>query len=96
MFVIGETTGKVINKKLSLPKEYHLKKQGLLGKWLGEDKFYLSDSPKSLDYITGKETRSFQVRIDSEDRIEVPIEYENALVDIKGCISTVELTFHRR
>lgn len=96
MFLIGETTGKVINRKLVLPKEYHLKRQEILGKWKGENKFYLSDSSKSLDFIAGRETKSFQVRIDSEDRIEVPIEYENALVEIKGCISSVELTFHRR
>jgi hypothetical protein len=32
MFVIGEIEGKVINGKLALPKEFHLKKRKLFGK----------------------------------------------------------------
>lgn len=95
MFLIGETKSKVINGKLSLPKEYHLKKREILGKWKGLDVLYLSDAEKSLNFIAGKDSSCFHVRIDNEDRIELPREYENAFVEIKGCISTVEITFHK-
>ena len=93
MFLIGETTATVKNGKVSLPKEYHLKRYTLYGKWRGKDKLYLSDSKKSLNFIAGRDTLSFLVKIDSEDRIEVPKEYEKYKVEIKGCITTVELTF---
>ncbi|HKL98692.1 MAG TPA: hypothetical protein VJZ06_02135 [Mobilitalea sp.] len=96
MFLIGEAKGKVSNGKLELPREYHLKKREILGKWKGEGVLYLSDSEKSLNFIAGRETLCFMARIDSEDRIEMPHEYENASVEIKGCISTVELTFHKQ
>lgn len=95
MFLIGETTNKVINGKLLLPKEYHLKKHDLLGKWLGDDVLYISDSEKSLNYVAGKETICHKIKIDNEDRIEVPREFDNALAEIKGCITTLEITFHR-
>lgn len=93
MFLFGETTGKVVNSKVALPKEYHLKRYTIYGKWKGNNKLYLSDSNKSLDFAAGRDTMSYQVKIDSEDRIEVPKEYEKAKVEIKGRISTVELTF---
>lgn len=95
MFLTGETTAKVVNGKLALPKEYHLKRRDILGKWKGTDTLYLSDSEKSLNFIAGRETLCFQVKIDMEDRIEISNEYENAFVEIKGCISSVELIFHR-
>ena len=95
MFLIGETTGIVCNGKLSLPKEYHLKKRDLLGKWKDANRLYLSDSEKSLNFIAGREGSCFHARIDAEDRLEVSLEYENAFADIKGCISSVELIFHK-
>lgn len=93
MFLIGESTETVKNGKISLPKEYHLKRYTIYGKWKGKDTLYLSDSEKSLNFATGRDTLSFLVKIDSDDRIEVAKEYENNKVDIKGCITTVELTF---
>jgi hypothetical protein len=95
MFVIGETTSKVIKGKLELPKEYHLKRRKILGEWKGEDILYLSDSDKALHFITGRENVCFQVRIDKEDRIEIPREFDNAIVEIKGCISSIEIIFHK-
>lgn len=94
MFLIGETTGNVINGKLTLPKEYHLKRYNIIGKWKGKDRLYLSDSEKSLNFIAGKEPLSFQVKIDTEHRIDLSKEYEGAFVEIKGRISTVEIIFH--
>lgn len=96
MFLIGETTGKVLNGKLALPKEYHLRRYIILGKWKGGNKLYLSDSENALNFIAGRDTLSYQVKIDSEDRIEVPKEYENAKAEIRGCISTVEITFRNQ
>ena len=93
MFLIGETTETVRNGKVSLPREYHLKRYTIYGKWKGNNILYLSDNEKSLNFVAGRDTLSFIIKIDSEDRIEVPKEYENNKVNIKGCISTVELTF---
>lgn len=93
MFLIGETTETVVNGKVSLPKEYHLKRYTIYGKWKGKKKLYLSNSKKALDFIAGRDTLNYQVKIDSEERVEVPKEYEGDKVEIKGCISTVELTF---
>lgn len=96
MFLIGETTKTVVNGKVSLPREYHLKRYTIYGKWKGKKKLYLSDSKKSLDFVAGRDTISHQVKIDSEDRIEVPKEYEGDKVEINGCISTVELIFKNK
>ncbi|MFU0828125.1 MAG: hypothetical protein ACFWTJ_11500 [Lachnoclostridium sp.] len=96
MFLIGETTNKVINGKLSLPKEYHLKKRELLGKWAGENVLYISDSEKSLNFAAGKENASQKIKVDNDDRIEVPRKFENALAEIKGCITSIEITFHKK
>lgn len=93
MFLIGETRETVVNGRVSLPKEYHLKRYTIYGKWKGKKKLYLSNSKKSLDFAAGRDTLSYKVKIDSEDRVEVPKEYEGGKIEIKGCISTVELTF---
>lgn len=96
MFLIGETTSKVVNGKVALPREYHLKRHKIYGKWKGKNKLYLSDSEKALNFAAGRDTVNYHVKIDTEDRIEVPKEYESAKVDIKGCVSTVELTFQNQ
>jgi hypothetical protein len=96
MFLIGEAKGKVINGKLELPKEYHLKRKDLLGKWLGNNKLYLSDSAHSLRFVTGDISPAISVYVDGEDRIGLPTMYENSLVEIKGCVSTVEVTFIKK
>lgn len=96
MFLFGETTEKVINNKLSLPKEYHLRKREILGKWKNDNTLYLSDSDKALNFIAGRDTKSFHVKVDVEDRIDLPKDFDNALVYIKGCISSVELVFHKQ
>lgn len=95
MFVIGETKGKVINGKVALPKEYHLRKKMIVGIWGDDCTLYLSDNDKSLYYMAGKENACFLVNLDGDDRIIIPDKYENYNVDIKGCISTVEIRFHK-
>ncbi len=93
MFLIGETTEKVKNGKVPLPKEYHLKRYTIYGKWKGKNTLFLSDSKKALNFAAGRDTLSYLIKIDSDDRVEVPKEYENCKVDIRGRISTLELTF---
>jgi hypothetical protein len=93
MFLIGEAKGKVLNGKLELPKEYHLKRKDLLGKWLGKNRLYLSDSAHSLRFVTGDISPEISVYVDGDDRIGLPTIYENSLVEIKGCVSTIEVTF---
>ena len=93
MFLIGETEETVKNGKVSLPRQWNLKRHTILGKWKGKNTLYLSDSEKSLNFAAGRYTLSYSVKIDSENRIEVPKEYENFKVKILGCITTVQLTF---
>ena len=54
MFLLGESTETVKNGKISLPKEYHLKRYTIYGKWKGKDTLYLSDSEKSLNFADRK------------------------------------------
>ena len=39
MFLIGETTETVVNGKVSLPREYHLKRYTIYGKWKGKKNY---------------------------------------------------------
>ena len=96
MFVTGEINGCVKNGKLALPKEFHLRKKRVIGKWRDEFTLYLSDNNKSLNFAAGNNNGCFLINLDSDDRIEIPEKYENYNVEIKGCISTVELVFRRR
>ncbi|MHB8127801.1 MAG: hypothetical protein ACYDEX_02195 [Mobilitalea sp.] len=93
MFVFGETKEKVVDGKLALPKEYHLKKRNLVGKWRDEQTLYLSDNEKSLNRIAGKRNESFIVYLDMGEKISIPDKYENFIVEIKGCITAIELVF---
>lgn len=96
MFAIGETTATVANGRVTLPTAYRLKRKRVLGKWKDENTLYLSDSDKSLNYIAGKEPVLFEVEVDADDRINISRSYENSLVKIQGCISTIELVFKQR
>ncbi len=96
MFLIGTTTEKVRNGKVSLPKEYHLRRYTIYGKWKNKNILYLSDSKKALNFAAGQDNLSYKVKIDSEDRAEVPKEFENTKVKIEGSISTVKLTFYNK
>ncbi len=95
MFLFGKTIGKVLNQKLKLPKSYHLKNRRILGKWKSDDQFYLSDSEQSLNYMAGRDKISYYVKVDSQNRIIIPTEYENSTVEITGMISSIELVFHK-
>ncbi|NLZ80580.1 MAG: hypothetical protein GX913_02050 [Clostridiales bacterium] len=92
MFVIGQARGKILNRKLVLPKEYHLKKKNILGIWKDKKTLYLSDSAKSLRFVSGDDTLAFNVYVDSEDRIDLPSIYENSIAEINGCITTIEIS----
>jgi hypothetical protein len=93
MFVIGTSTASVRNGKLVLPPAYHLKRKRILGKWKDKNTLYLSDSSKSLKYAAGSTTQEFEIDVDTEDRISLPVGYESANVEIVGCITTIELKF---
>ncbi|MGB4657590.1 MAG: hypothetical protein WBI07_00235 [Mobilitalea sp.] len=93
MFVIGETKSNVHNGKVAMPKEYRLKKRKVKGKWKDSKTLYLSDSDSSLNYIAGKDGEIFVADVDYDDRLIVPMAFENSTVNIKGCISTIELFF---
>lgn len=93
MFVIGEANEKVSFGKLTLPKEYHLKKKDIMGKWKGEHTLYLSDSARSLRFATGDNSPEFNIHVDGEDRILLPTIYDNYIVKITGCITTIEVSF---
>ncbi|SHJ64921.1 hypothetical protein SAMN02745136_00655 [Anaerocolumna jejuensis DSM 15929] len=93
MFVVGEMKSEVYNGKVTLPKEYQLKKKKIVGKWKDRNTLYLSDSQSALNYTAGKEGTVFDAVIDTNERLRVPPEYEKGRVKIKGCISTVRLLF---
>ncbi|BBF41411.1 hypothetical protein lbkm_0085 [Lachnospiraceae bacterium KM106-2] len=93
MFAIGETKGIVHFSKLELPKEYHLRKKKLTAVWIGKNVLYLSDEPDSLKRKAGKEGLFFDPDIDSLGRIEVPHTLEGKMAYVKGCISTIRITF---
>jgi hypothetical protein len=46
--------------------------------------------------VTGDISPAISVYVDGEDRIGLPTMYENSLVEIKGCVSTVEVTFIKK
>ena len=93
MFVFGETIEKVIYGKVALPKEFHLKDKKLMGKWKNDDTLYISDNDGSLNSAAGKGRARFMICMSFDEKLTVPDKYENHHVLIKGCISTIELTF---
>ena len=95
MFVIGEAKSMVFNGKVAMPKEYHLKKRVIMGKWKNDSTLYISDSKSALNYIAGSAGDIFMVNIDTEDKIQVPGDYDKKEVMIQGCISTIELIFQK-
>lgn len=95
MFAIGQTTATVVNSKLILPAAYRLKRKSVLAKWKDENTLYLSDSDKSLNFTAGRDGELLKINVDSEDKINLPKDYDNSKVKIQGCISTIEITFRR-
>ncbi len=93
MFVFGETREKVIDGKVALPKEFHLRNSSLVGKWVNQNTLYLSDNNGSLNFATGTRRAGFVVERIGDDKILVPLRYDNTNVIIKGCITTIELVF---
>ena len=90
MFAVGQTNAQVVRKKVSMPREFNLRKKGrkIYGAWVGDRCLYLSDEEKVLRAKAGRED---QVKLMSVDR--VPASLEHANVSIRGCISTIELQF---
>lgn len=93
MFAIGEMKSEVNKGKVILPKEYQLKKKNILGKWKDKSTLYLSESKGALNFAAGIEGAVFEADIDKSERLRVPSEYEKVTVQIRGCISTIELLF---
>ena len=91
MFAVGQTNAQVVRKKVSMPREFNLRKKGrkIYGAWVGDRCLYLSDEEKVLRAKAGRELMS----VDTENRIRVPASLEHANVSIRGCISTIELQF---
>lgn len=95
MFVFGEATSIVENGKLLLPKQYHLKNFQIIGSWKNKKTMYLSDNINSLHYISGN-SKCFRVTSDRTGYISLPRVYEGAIVEIKGCITAIELKFNKQ
>lgn len=94
MFAIGKVKTKVINGKVSLPAEYHLKNTDMYGSWYGKEALFLSDTEAVLK--NGRGEAVFQTHVDSEHRIRLEDSYEDMDVEITGCVSTIQLLFKRR
>ena len=95
MFLTGETSERVFNGKLRLPREFHLQKKDLFCKWKNEDTLILSDSLGSLDYMAGRDKLSGKMHIGADSTIDVSKDYEGSLASIRGCVTTLEIQFSR-
>ena len=95
MFAVGQTNAQVVRKKVSMPREFNLRKKGrkIYGAWVGDRCLYLSDEEKVLRAKAGREDQVKLMSVDTENRIRVPASLEHANVSIRGCISTNELQF---
>ncbi len=95
MFAVGQTSAQVVRKKVSMPREFNLRKKGrkIYGTWISDKCLYLSDEEKVLKAKAGSEEKVQPVNVDTENRITVPASLEHANVTIRGCISTIELAF---
>ena len=109
MFAVGQTNAQVVRKKVSMPREFNLRKKGrkraeetrrkrkkgrkIYGAWVGDRCLYLSDEEKVLRAKAGREDQVKLMSVDTENRIRVPASLEHANVSIRGCISTIELQF---
>ena len=93
MFAIGQVETKVDRRKVTLPKEYHLRRRNrkIYGVWIGDRELYLSDELRPLQQKAGINSSTFVVTIDQENRIVVPAYLEDSKVSIQGCITTIEL-----
>ncbi|MDF2872570.1 MAG: hypothetical protein K0R05_4145 [Anaerocolumna sp.] len=93
MFAIGEIKSEVNKRKVTLPKEYRLKKKNILGKWKDKSTLYLSESKGALNFAAGIGGAVFEADIGNSEQLQLPPEYDKATVQIRGCISTIELIF---
>lgn len=95
MFAVGQKEEQVVMKKVSMPREFNLRKKGrkIYGAWIGDKYLYLSDEERVLRAKTGRAEDVHLMNIDTENRIAVPASLEHAKVMIRGCISTIELEF---
>ena len=74
-----------------MPVEYHLRKKKLYGTWVGPDLLYISDEIGPLKVKKGGEI--FAPHVDKRNMLHVPERYEGREVEIKGCITSIELNF---
>lgn len=93
MFLIGEATSVVFNKRLALPKEFHLQNKVLFAKWKDPTTLIVSDEEGPLNYEAGKLTPLEKVRIDSNSYLEIGINYNRCNAKIKGNVTSIMITF---
>lgn len=91
MFAIGEKTTEVNKSRVAMPVEYHLRKWKIYGTWVGQDLLYISDEVGPLKVKKGGEI--FTPHVDKRNMLHVPGRYEGRKVEIKGCITSIELNF---
>ena len=91
MFAIGEKTTEVNKSRVAMPVEYHLRKRKIYGTRVGPDLLYISDEVGPLKVKKGGEI--FTPHVDKRNMLHVPGRYEGRKVEIKGCITSIELNF---
>lgn len=95
MFAFGQAESAVSMGKVSIPKEFNLRKKGrqIFGAWTQDGHFCLSDDEKLLKNKAAKDEKVSSIKVDSLHRIRVPKKLEGSQVLIEGCISTIDLKF---
>jgi len=95
MFAIGEARSKVRCSKLSIPKEYNLRRFGrkIYGVWIGDKILYLSDEVKVLELKSRKNSLVFEIKVDVGSRIRLPERFNKSEAKIRGCLSIIEIQF---
>lgn len=95
MFAIGEAETKVAYSKVSLPKEYNLRKKDrkIMGVWVGDYCLYISDELSALKAKADHINKIVAITVNPDSQIPVPPRLNHFKVKIQGCISTIELKF---
>lgn len=91
MFAIGERETQVSGTRIAMPAEYRLRKRKIYGTWVGTDVLYISDEIGPLKIKRGGDI--FSPHVDQRNMLHVPERYDGRKVEIKGCITSIEITF---
>lgn len=95
MFAIGEAETRVSFSKVSLPKEFNLRRKDrkIMGVWVGDYCLYLSDEFSALKAKADHVSKIIDITVNPDSQITVPPRLNQFHVKIQGCISTIELKF---